>query len=388
MDDHAGGEEEQRLERTVRHEVEDGRASVSDGQGARHVAELADGRVGEDALDVVLGEGGEARADHRDGGHDGKDGEGSGGGREDGKESGDEVDTGGDHGRRVDQRGDGGGARHRVGQPGVQRELRRLARHTREEQQRHQRRVVEATGRDGAEDPGDPERAGVGGEREQADQKGDIAELGDQERLEGGGARLGRLPVVAHEEVRADAHDLPADQEHHQVAGVDDEQHRGGEEGDESRVRGVARVVAQIARRVDLHTGRDEADEDGDQDREAVEVQREVDGDRTRGRELGRGVDRLAPALAHGDHHGERESGQGGQDREGPDEAGGGAAEQQSGRRAEKGEKRDEDGEGRGRHAVASAFCAEAVASGSSELPSWPSAVSRSLSTSEDPRLR
>ncbi|CAM5721629.1 hypothetical protein SGLAM104S_08166 [Streptomyces glaucescens] len=36
--------------------------AVGDGEGAGHVAELADRRVGEDALDVVLGEGGEPGA--------------------------------------------------------------------------------------------------------------------------------------------------------------------------------------------------------------------------------------------------------------------------------------------------------------------------------------
>ena len=72
VDDDAGGEEEQGLEGTVREEVEDGGVAVADGQGAGHVAELADGRVGQHALDVVLREGGQAGADHRHGGHRGR----------------------------------------------------------------------------------------------------------------------------------------------------------------------------------------------------------------------------------------------------------------------------------------------------------------------------
>lgn len=66
-----------------------------------------------------------------------------------------------------------------------------FAGHAREEQQGDQRRMVDAAVRDGAEDPGDAEGPGVGGEREQADEEGDVAELGDQEGLQGGGARLG-----------------------------------------------------------------------------------------------------------------------------------------------------------------------------------------------------
>lgn len=387
------GEEQQRLEGAVGQEVEDGGTPVADGEGACHVAELADRRVREDPLDVVLGECGECRARHRDGGHDGEDHHRGRGGLEDGEEPGDEVDTGGDHRRRVDQGGDGCRARHRVGQPGVQREQRRLARHVGEEQQGDQRRMVQSAARDGAEDRGDAEGPGVGGEGEETDEEGDVAEFGDQEGLDRGGAGLGGLPVVADQEVRADAHDLPADQEHDQVAGVDDEQHRGGEEGDESGVRGVARVVAQVSRRVDLHAGGDDADEYGDEGGEAVDVQGEFDRDRAGGRQFGGRVDGLAAALAHGDQYGEDERGEGREHREGPDVAGGRAAEEESGRGAQERKEGDEDGEGGRGHAVASAFSSPVT--GASSVPSpWepsgagPSAVSRSLSMSEVPRPR
>ena len=71
VDDGAGGEEEQRLEEGVGHEVEDGGGVGGDSAGEEHVAELRDGGVGEDALDVVL--------HHADGG-----GEEGGGGADDG----------------------------------------------------------------------------------------------------------------------------------------------------------------------------------------------------------------------------------------------------------------------------------------------------------------
>ncbi|GGX65992.1 hypothetical protein GCM10010510_07620 [Streptomyces anandii JCM 4720] len=114
--------------------------------------------------------------------------------------------------------------------------------------------------------------------------------------------------------------------------------------------------MAQVARRVDLHAGGDDADQDGDEGGEAVDVQGELDGDGAGGRELGGGVDGPATALAGGDQHGQDEGGQGRQYGERPDVAGGGAAEEQAGRRAQERKEGDEDGEGGRGHVVASAF--------------------------------
>ena len=57
VDDRAGAEEEQRLEEGVGDQVEHGRDVGPGAGGGDHEAKLADGRIGQHLLDVVLAEG-------------------------------------------------------------------------------------------------------------------------------------------------------------------------------------------------------------------------------------------------------------------------------------------------------------------------------------------
>ena len=114
--DHAtGGEEEEGFEEGVRHEMEDGGGVGANSAGHEHIAELGNGGIGEDALDVVLdyadcgGEQSGCCTDNR------YDHEGRGGAVEEDVATGDHVDAGGNHRGCVDESGDGGGALHRVG---------------------------------------------------------------------------------------------------------------------------------------------------------------------------------------------------------------------------------------------------------------------------------
>ena len=123
----AGGEEEQRLEERVRHQVEDGGRVGRDAAAQEHVAELRDGGVGSTRLMSVCTrpmvaansavaapmiattlkrEGRPVEEEMR---------------------ARDHVDAGRDHRGRVDERGDRRRAFHRVGQPDVERKLRALA---------------------------------------------------------------------------------------------------------------------------------------------------------------------------------------------------------------------------------------------------------------------
>ncbi len=121
VDDRAGTEEEAGLEERVRQKMEKRGGICSDTETEHHVAELGNRRIGEHALDVMLGDGDGGRhesrecADERDNVQCV--------GRQDGEYSADEVDSRRDHGGRMDKRGNRRGAFHGVRKPYMQREL-------------------------------------------------------------------------------------------------------------------------------------------------------------------------------------------------------------------------------------------------------------------------
>ena len=143
----------------------------------------------------------------------------------------------------------------------MQRELGRLPDHPAGEQQRDHGQPTGIPGSGRVGDHGE-RRADLKGTEGQAvhddpDEEERVAEPGGQEGLERSRAGLGQLAVVADEGVRAQAHDLPADEQDHEVVGDDHQQHGRGEQRDERCVRRVARVAAEVLDRVDLDQQRD-----------------------------------------------------------------------------------------------------------------------------------
>ena len=139
VDDRAGAEEEAGLEERVREDVEHAADECADAAGEEHVAELRDRRVREDLLDVVLRQADRRREERREAADDRDDDHRVGREPEEHVAARDHVDARRDHRRRVDQRRDGRRARHRVGQPDVERELRGLAARADEEAEADER---------------------------------------------------------------------------------------------------------------------------------------------------------------------------------------------------------------------------------------------------------
>jgi len=263
VDDRSCTEEQVGLEHTMGQQVEDGE-DVSDRaktRGKNHVADLTHGRAGQRLLDVVLGardDGPEEHGDHADDEYGGQ--------REDGAivnrvATNDEVDAGGDHGGGVDERGDRGGALHGVQQPGLQRELRGLARRGQQQQQTNpgQRAftrlpcfgedLVECHGAEGDEDQHD-------GQAEP-----DIADAVHHEGLLRG-CRCARLPLPeSNQQIGGQADTLPADVQQKVVVGKDQQEHRGDEEIEEAEEPATVGVVVHVADRVDEDQRSDNGDE-------------------------------------------------------------------------------------------------------------------------------
>ena len=112
------------LEKGMGHEMEHGRAIGGHAGAQKHISKLTDRGVGQNALDVVLGERdrcGKKRCQSADSRDDRK---GNGRQRKEKVQARDHVDPGGDHGRRMDQGAHGGWALHGVGEPNMERDLR------------------------------------------------------------------------------------------------------------------------------------------------------------------------------------------------------------------------------------------------------------------------
>ena len=213
VDDDSGGEEEQRLEERVRHQVEHRVRVCTQTRGEEHVADLRHRRVGDDALDVDL--------DERDQPGEQERRCAEAGGKlldvrrrlEDRSSAHEQVDARSDHRRCVNEGADRSRALHRVREPGLERELRRL-----------RDRAAEQPERDEVDRPGagltagpverrvERQRARPLDEQEEGERHRRVAERVHDERLLRGGDRARPLVVEADQQVGAEPDEAPADE--------------------------------------------------------------------------------------------------------------------------------------------------------------------------------
>ena len=126
----------------------------------------------------------------------------------------------------------------------------------------------------------DVERAaGREEQRDHADEQAHVAHAVGDERLEGGVAVRLLLPPVPDEHERADAHQLPADDELQGRLGHDQAEHRRREQGQEGEEVRVAPIAGHVVGRVDVHEQRHERDDEQHHHGRAVEQHADLDVD-------------------------------------------------------------------------------------------------------------
>jgi hypothetical protein len=284
VDHRSRTEEEAGLEERMGQDMEDGGHEGADTGAEEHIAELGHGGVSQHLLDVVLHQ---TDGGGKDRGQSANDRHHQHGGRaetEDDVAPHNHVDPCGDHGRGVDEGRHRCRAGHCVGQPDVERDLGRLADRADKEQQTDHgrgRRKVLGMGRRHREELGELKGAEDHEGGEDGEQEAPVADSVDDEGLHARSRTPVLLEIEADQQVGAETHTFPTDEEDRQVGAQHQHQHREHEEvevGEVARVRPV-RLVVHVTDRVDVDQEANEGDERHHQRRDRIELEggRDVD---------------------------------------------------------------------------------------------------------------
>ena len=268
-DDRAGGEEQQRLEERVGHQVKDCRAIGGNAQRHGHVSQLRERRVGDHPLDVVV-DYPEQTHEERGGGADHQhERQRRIGVFEQRRHARHHENAGRHHGGGMNECRDGCRTLHRVGQPYVQRHLRRLAHGADKQADADQRQRPDGRGgaqgnervrdlRSRGERVTIGERVGEIGDAGNSQHEAEVADAIDDEGLEIGKDRARARVPEADQQIRHQAHRFPAEEQLHEVVRHDQHEHGESEQRDVAEKARVAGVIAHVADGVDVHAQRHE----------------------------------------------------------------------------------------------------------------------------------
>ena len=197
---------------------------------------------------------------------------------EEGAGAGNQVDTGGHHGGGVDEGRDRRRALHGVGQPHVERQLSRLAGSADQQKKRDGGGFAGGQQIGGLlEDDVVRERAEGGEDQHQRDQEAEVADPVDDERLLAGRRRRRLLEPERDQQVGAEPDQFPPDEQHGEVVGQHQDQHRGDEQVEVGEEPAESRVAVHVADRVDMDEESDSGDDEGHHRRQRVPQERGVD---------------------------------------------------------------------------------------------------------------
>ena len=242
-------QEQQRFKERVSHQMENRRVPCLHAQREEHVANLAHGRVGENAFDVGLHQRGEARQYQGDRPDDPDQMQHFRRHQEQTVGTGDQVDAGGDHGRGVDQRGNRRRTRHRIGKPRLQRQLGGFTDRAAEQ---HQRRplqrgtAVSKVLRRQLNHFAEVEGTQFVVEDEQREGEEHVADASHHKRFHRCGAVLRIGVVETDQQVRTEAHAFPTEVHQQQVIGQYQNHHAGDKQVGIGEEAGISLFTAHV----------------------------------------------------------------------------------------------------------------------------------------------
>ncbi len=222
-----------------------------------HIAELRNRRISQNAFDVVLRNRNRGGKESREATEQGNDNRGI--RRQNRKETSGHVNTGSHHRRRVNQCTDGRGAFHRIRQPHMERELRRLADGAAEETKarNRQRGLRHSSRRHGVKNAGQVRRSRVHEEYHDPNEESRIANpVHDEGFLARIGCRILLVPET-DQQVRTKADELPSHVNENETVGQDELQHREAEKRQKGEKAAVPDIALHVADTVEMHDGRD-----------------------------------------------------------------------------------------------------------------------------------
>ena len=173
----------------------------------------------------------------------------------------------------MDQRADRCRAFHGVGQPHVERELRRLAHGSQQQQDGRGGgdAAAQLAGVGGGEGIGHAEAAHIDPQEQDAHQQPDVADAGHHESLLRGLSGAGVFEPEPDQQVGAQAHQLPRDVQQQEVVSQRQGQHRRHEQGLPGKVPAEARIALHVLQRIQLDAQGDEGDQTQEHHRQRVD---------------------------------------------------------------------------------------------------------------------
>ena len=278
MIDRARNQEEAALVEGVHEQKHDrglDAGAVAEAEQHHERAERGDGRVGEDLLEVGVPQCPHRPHDHRRTPHRGERPDPRARAAEDRVHPRQEVHARLHHRRRVQvgaHRRRGG---HRVGQPEVEGHLGGLREGPDcDENEGGEVERVRLNLAGPVHEHRDLVRPTRHAEQQDADQQGEAAGAGHQQRLQGRGARVLLLVLEAHQQVGAEARGLPEDEQEQEVVGQHHAEHRAHEREEREEEAPEIAVPLQVAPGVDRDDGAEARDEDHEQQAQPVEDER------------------------------------------------------------------------------------------------------------------